>query len=109
MEFAAIPEWLEIETGVTSLFRRGGTEWSADLLFKKPFDLSDKVEFMVGGGPEWNLKTGSIAAEVALELSFWPTADRKLGWFLEPTFSYDLGASHEKSFALTAGILIPIR
>jgi hypothetical protein len=108
VEVTPIPEWLEIEAGVTSLFSHGGTEWSADLIFKKPFTLSDKVEFMVGAGPEWNLKTGSVAAEVALDFMFWPTADRKLGWFLEPTYSYDLGGSHEKSFALTAGILIPI-
>src|ERR1700722_4859788 len=108
VEVTPIPEWLEIEAGVTSLFNHGGTEWSADLIFKKPFTISDKVEFMVGAGPEWNLKTGSVAAEVALDFMFWPTADRKLGWFLEPTYSYDLGGSHEKSLALSAGILIPI-
>ncbi len=108
VEVTPIPEWLEIEAGVTSLFGRGGTEWSADLLFKKPFTLSDKVEFMIGAGPEWNIKTGSVAAEVALDFMFWPTADRKLGWFLEPSYSYDLGSSHEKSLGLSAGILIPI-
>jgi hypothetical protein len=108
VEVTPIPEWLEIETGVTSLFGRGGTEWSADLLFKKPFTLSDKVEFMVGVGPEWKITTGSIAAEVAVEFMIWPTADRKLGWFVEPTYSYDLGSSHEKSLGLTAGITIPI-
>jgi hypothetical protein len=108
VEVTPIPEWLEIEAGVTSLFNHGGTEWSADLIFKKPFTISDKVELMVGAGPEWNLKTGSVAAEVALDFMFWPTADRKLGWFLEPTYSYDLGSSHEKSVALSAGILIPI-
>ena len=108
VEVTPIPGWLEIEAGVTSLFNHGGTEWSADLLFKKPFTLSDKVEFMVGAGPEWNLKTGSVAVEGVLDFMFWPTADRKLGWFLEPSLSYDLGSSHEKSLALSAGILIPI-
>ena len=35
------------------LFGGGQREWSTDLLFKKPFTLSDKVEFMFGVGPEW--------------------------------------------------------
>jgi hypothetical protein len=109
VEFTLVPEWLEVETGVTSLFGRGGTEWSADLLLKKPFTLSDKVELMIGAGPEWKISSRSVAAEVALELMFWPTADRKLGWFLEPTLSYDLGSSHEKSLGLNAGITIPIQ
>jgi hypothetical protein len=108
VEVTPIPEWLEIEAGVTSLFSRGGTEWSADLVLKKPFTLSDKVEFMVGIGPEWKINTGSVAAEGVLDFMFWPTADRKLGWFLEPSYSYDLGSSHEKSLGLSAGILIPI-
>jgi hypothetical protein len=108
VEVTPIPEWLEIEAGVTSLFGRGGTEWSADLLFKKPFTLSDKVEFMVGAGPEWNIRTGSVAAEAVLDFMFWPAPDRKLGWFLEPSYSYDLGSSHEISLGLSAGILIPI-
>src|SRR6516164_245501 len=32
----------------------GETEWETDLLFKKPFTLSDKVEFMIGVGPAWS-------------------------------------------------------
>jgi hypothetical protein len=108
VEVTPIPEWLEIETGITSLLGRGGTEWSADLLFKKPFTLSDKVEFMIGAGPEWKINTHSVAVEGVLDFMFWPTADRKLGWFLEPSYSYDLGSSHEKSVGLSAGILIPI-
>jgi hypothetical protein len=109
VEFTVVPEWLEVETGISSLFGRGSTEWSADLLFKKPFTLSDQVEFMIGAGPEWKISGRSVAAEVALEFMFWPTEDRKLGWFLEPTYSYDLGSSHEKSLGLNAGITIPIQ
>jgi hypothetical protein len=67
------------------LFGRGHTEWSTDFLFKKPFTLSDKVEFMVGAGPQWSQPfkgdPGSFGAEFALDFMFWPTLDRKYGWF----------------------------
>jgi hypothetical protein len=53
VEFTPIKDWLEIEAGVAPLFSRGLTEWDIDLIFKKPFTLSDKVEFMFGVGPQW--------------------------------------------------------
>src|ERR1700756_503518 len=46
VEFTPIKEWLEIEAGLGPMFHGGRTEWDADLLFKKPFTLSDKLEFM---------------------------------------------------------------
>jgi hypothetical protein len=64
---------------------------------KKPFTLSDTVEFMVGAGPEWKINTRSVAGEVALDFMFWPLPERKYGWFLEPSYSYDFGAGHEQS------------
>jgi hypothetical protein len=108
VEFTPIPNWLEIEVGVSSLFGRGQTEWSADLIFKKPFTLSDKVEFMIGVGPEWKIDSKSVAAEAVLDFMFWPTPDRKFGWFLEPTYSYDFGSGHEKSLGASVGLLIAI-
>src|SRR5882757_4802229 len=36
VEFPVIKDWLEIETGISPLFRPGQTEWQADLLFKRP-------------------------------------------------------------------------
>ncbi len=36
VEVTPIERWLELETGITSLFARHSTEWDADLLFKKP-------------------------------------------------------------------------
>ena len=39
--------------GVTPAFSHHSTEWDTDLLFKKPWTLSEKVEFMFGIGPEW--------------------------------------------------------
>src|SRR5579864_8467140 len=53
VEFTPIENWLELEAGVTPLFRRHSTEWSTDLLFRKPWTLSPKMEFILGVSPEW--------------------------------------------------------
>jgi hypothetical protein len=110
VEVTPIKDWLEIEAGVSSLFSGGRPEWSADLLFKKPYTLSDKVEFMIGVGPEWTFtKEGTkIAGEVALDFMFWPSPNRKFGWFLEPSYSYSFSRGHEQSLGTSAGLLIPI-
>ena len=52
VEVTPIENWLELEAGVTPLFRRHSTEWSVDLLFKKPWTLSDRPEFMLRVSPE---------------------------------------------------------
>src|SRR5579862_2898697 len=78
VEFTPIEKWLEIEVGTTPLFRRHSTEWDTDVLFKKPWTLSEKVEFMFGVGPEWihtrayGVTTNSLAGEVVLDFMFWP-------------------------------------
>jgi len=111
VEVTAIREWLEIEAGVTPLISGGRTEWETDLLFKKPFKLSDKVEFMIGAGPQWTFSREGTrtAAEFVADFMFWPTADRKLGWFVQPAYSYALTSGHEQSLGVTAGLLIPIQ
>jgi hypothetical protein len=112
VEFDVIKEWLEIEAGTSTLFRRGHTEWGTELLFKKPFTLSDKVEFMFGVGPAWSYTTGGegskVAGEAAFDFMIWPWADRKYGWFVEPTYSYSFNKGHEKSLGISAGLLISI-
>jgi hypothetical protein len=111
VEVEPIKEWLELEAGFTPLFSKGNSpEWSTDLLFKKPFTLSKTAEFMVGAGPEWSYtdRGNKLAAEFALDFMFWPWPDRKLGWFLEPTYSYSLSKGHEQAVAVSAGLLIPI-
>ena len=52
VEFPVIKDWLEIETGISPLFRPGQTEWQADLLFKKPFTINERVEFLIGAAVE---------------------------------------------------------
>jgi len=110
VEFTPIKNWLEIEVGVARTFSHGGSEWDADLIFKKPFTLSDRVEFMIGAGPQWTFSPEGtkIGAELAADFMFWPTSDRKYGWFLEPAYSYSFSSGHEKSFGVTAGLLIAI-
>src|SRR5450755_681112 len=53
VEIEPIKDWLELEAGFTPLFSKGRSpEWSTDLLFKKPFTLSNTVEFMIGAGSD---------------------------------------------------------
>jgi hypothetical protein len=110
VEFTPIKDWLEIEVGAARMFHRDGSEWDTDILFKKPFTLSDKVEFMVGVGPQWTFSREGTrtGAEFALDFMFWPTADRKFGWFIEPAYSYSFSRGHEQSLSTTVGLLIPI-
>jgi hypothetical protein len=56
-ETTPIPNWLELEAGVSPFYTRKSTEWDTDLLFKKPWDISRKSEFMLGFGPEWFIST----------------------------------------------------
>ena len=58
VEITPIENWLELEAGTTPVFRSHSAEWSTDLLFKKPWTLSEKAEFMIGVGPEWKISTG---------------------------------------------------
>ena len=53
VETTPIENWLELEAGVSPFFTHSSTEWDTDLLFKKPWTISRKAEFMLGVGPEW--------------------------------------------------------
>jgi hypothetical protein len=111
IEFTPIENWLEIEVGTGPMFGRGIREWDTDILFKKPFTLSDKVEFMIGAGPQWGSAFSgptNAGIEIAGDFMFWPWPDRKLGWFLEPSYSYSFIGGHEQSLGVSVGLLIPI-
>lgn len=113
-EVTPIENWLELEAGVTPLFSRNSTEWDVDLLFKKPWTLSNKTEFMFGAGPEWihtnesNTVTNSVGAEGVLDFMFWPSGKHKFGWYLEPGYDYSFGRGHEQSVGISGGLLIVI-
>jgi hypothetical protein len=116
VEVTPIENWLEIEAGVTPLFGPHSTEWDVDLLFKKPWTLSKKVEFMAGVGPEWvhtrqhGVTTNSVAGEAVGDFMFWPSAGKhRFGWYLEPSYDYSFGRGHEQSIGISGGLLISIR
>ena len=114
VEVTPIENWLELEAGVTPLFRRHSTEWGTDLLFKKPWDLTDKIEFMAGIGPEWihtkryEVRTNSLAGEAVLDFMFWPSRRHRIGWYLEPAYEHSFQAGHDKSLGFSTGLLIGI-
>jgi hypothetical protein len=113
-EVTPIENWLELEAGVSPFYTRNSTEWDTDLLFKKPWTLSRKTEFMLGIGPEWvHLKQNgkaidSLAGEVAGDFMFWPARKHRFGWYLEPAYDYSFGRRHEQSVGISAGLLIAI-
>jgi hypothetical protein len=113
-EVTPIENWLELEMGVTATFGRHSTEWDTGLLFKKPWTLSEKVEFMFGIGPEWartreyGVTTNSVGGEGALDFMFWPSKKHGLGWYLEPGYEYSFGRGHERSIGISGGLLIAI-
>lgn len=114
-EYTPIKNWLELEAGVSRFYTRNSTEWDADLLFKKPWTISRKAEFMLGIGPAWvHLKqagkvTNSISGEVAGDFMFWPAGKHRFGWYLEPAYDYSFARGHQKSVGMSAGLLIGIR
>ena len=114
-ETTPIPNLLELEAGVSPFYTRDSTEWDTDLLFKKPWDLSRKSEFMIGIGPEWvhlttKGRTGnSVSGELAGDFMFWPTGKHRFGWYLEPAYDYSFASGHEQSIGMSAGLLIGIR
>jgi hypothetical protein len=114
VETTPIEDVLEIEAGISPLFSPGQREWDADFLFKKPYTLSDTVEFMAGVGPSWShtisggRTTDTFGAEAALDFMFWPWQGRKFGWYMEPSYGFNFGHGHEQTLSMSIGLLIPI-
>jgi hypothetical protein len=114
VEVTPIKGWLELEAGVTPLFSAQPAEWDTDLLFKKPWTLSRKAEFMAGIGPEWvhtrhsGASVNALAGEAALDFMFWPTRRRKFGWYLEPAYAHGFVYAHDQSLGVSGGLLIAL-
>ena len=115
VEFTAIERWLEIEIGTTPVFAHHLKEWDTDVLFKKPWTLTEKVEFMAGAGPAWvntrqnNVTRNSLAGEIVADFMFWPSGKHRFGWFVEPSYEFAFGPGHERSIGVSAGLLLGIR
>jgi hypothetical protein len=51
VEFEPIKDYLLIEAGITPFFDNSGhADWDFDLLFRRPFELSKRIEFEPGSG-----------------------------------------------------------
>jgi hypothetical protein len=111
IESTLIENWLEIEMGLTALSTKGRSEWSGDLLLKKPFNISPTFELMIGAGPSIGKtlngpnRDTDVSATFALDFMFWPT--KNLGWFVEPTWSIN-PRTRQQAVGFTAGPLIGI-
>jgi hypothetical protein len=115
VEMTPIEDWLELELGVTPTFGSHFRETDADILFKKPWTFSPKLEFMFGVGLAWahakdhNVTTNTASGEVALDFMLWPYKNRRFGWYLEPAFDYRFSREREQSAGISGGLLIAIR
>lgn len=115
IEFTPIREWLEIEVGGTESYNKGASELSFDLLFKKPFTISQTLEFMAGIGPEFsfmksNGRTSNVwGGEFALDFMYWPFNKRNLGFYAEPAYDNSFSAGKEQSIGFSGGLLVSIK
>jgi hypothetical protein len=114
VEVTPIGDWLELELGVTPVFGPHLKELDIDLLFKKPWTLSRKLEFMAGIGPAWShadengVITNTFAGEAALDFMYWPSIRHRFGIYLEPAYEYGFGKAHDQSLGISGGLLVAI-
>ncbi|GGB20944.1 hypothetical protein [Puia dinghuensis] len=110
IEFTPIKEWLEVEMDVTPLMGSHSTDWTFDVLFKKPFTISRKIEFMAGLGPELSYsKTDNtvFGLEIAADVMYWPF--KRIGFFIEPAYDIDFAKGNNQSIGVSGGLLIPFK
>jgi hypothetical protein len=92
LEYEAVENWLELELSASVLAVNGGREVPIDLLFKKPFRLSRRLELMIGIGPQIVFVSGTekngtfVSGEIALDFMFWPS--RHVGFWVEPSYDF---------------------
>lgn len=109
-EVTPVPDRLELEAGVTTIWARGSRETSWDLLFKKPWTISPRVEFMAGVGPEIIHSAGDgrgtfWGLSAVADFMVWPK--KNVGWYLEPGYEVAFPkGTNEHGVALAAGLII---
>lgn len=110
LEWETIDNWLELELGASILAADGGIELPVDLLVKKPFRLSPRIEYMVGVGPEItrvsnpSTTAARFGAEAALDVMFWPT--HRIGGWVEPAYEVAFHDGVSQSLGLNVGVIV---
>jgi hypothetical protein len=112
LEYMAIKRLLEIEMSVSPLFSHGQAEIETEVTFKKPFEITDRFEIEIGGGPEWihrtNGKPDSVAGVAMADFVYEILPQHHVSLFIDPAYSYDFGEDHEKVISVMAGLRIGI-
>jgi hypothetical protein len=108
-EWEAIESWLEIEADLSILRIANGYELPIAVLFKKPFRLTPRFEYMIGLGPQVVRVAGATTethygGEVALDLMYWHTP--RSGAWVEPAYDFTLGTGASQSLGITAGAMV---
>ncbi len=109
IEFEPIENWLEIEFGASGNRSQRATNWEFELQFKKPFQISSTLEIEPGLGPSWSQSQRSgerpteWGAEASVDFVFWRT--KRVGWFLEPSYSMSFANGTKTSIGLSGGII----
>ena len=49
-----------------------------------------------------------VGAEVAGDFMYWPSPERRFGFYLEPAYGYSFSRGHDQSVSVSVGLLIPI-
>jgi hypothetical protein len=109
-EVTPIEHWLELEVGAAAIAAGRRVEMPFDVLFKKPWRISPRFEFMIGIGPEVMHASGRDGGtfwggEAVLDFMVWPR--KNLGWYVEPGYEvvWRDGTPHH-GMGMAIGILI---
>jgi hypothetical protein len=114
LEFEALRDRLEIEIGVSPQFGSHQTDLASELILKTPIFSTSKLEVMFGVGPQWEYHLSgselrnSLGAEAQLELEYWPSPERKFGWFVEYQYGRAFGPDSTQSIGVQLGLLVRI-
>ncbi len=109
VEYEAIENWLELELGVSVLAAEGGREVPVDLLFKKPFQLTSRLELMIGLGPQIVSVSGTekngtfIGGEIVFDFMFWPL--HHFGFWVEPSYGFLFRGGVSHGLSTTGGVI----
>lgn len=109
LEITPIENWLSIETSVSAIFAEGHTEMPIEVAFRKPWQLTPKIEFMAGAAPELIHRFGPDSetfggVSVSAHVMVWPRPN--IGWFAETSYEVAFPKDGtEKGVSFSVGLL----